>query len=186
MKENKKIIKCSILAVDGCFRSTFNTFWAAKSGWQQAHSILGLVVIVLCLLGATSPGMGQLMVGKMHGQWGVELMLSWDWWWCRRSWEGDKDITRPQFLQEARKQQGPQPECRRALRSSEFNLLQKTTCCLIVSRYQAITVCTQPAWFADSPWNCASEVIWQWSVKGRGEEGKATGEVLISTGVAPS
>lgn len=52
-----------------------------KQGYRK--KISSLVAFVPSLLGATSPGMGQEVVGKMLGQRGVELMLPWDqqrWW----------------------------------------------------------------------------------------------------------
>lgn len=47
------------------------------------------------------------MVGEMHGQWRVKLgpavVVAVGTGGGRRSWEGQKDITRAQFSQEARK-----------------------------------------------------------------------------------
>lgn len=49
---------------------------------QGDNKLINTQAFVLFLLETTSSGMGQLMVGKMHGHWGVELMLSWDQWLC--------------------------------------------------------------------------------------------------------
>lgn len=120
------------------WESSSHAFRAAKSGWQQAHQHPGFCPFPagnnLFRDGTTDGWKDARALGS-----GADALLG-PVVVCSASWEADKHIMRPQ------------PKCRRALRSIEFNLIQKITHCLTVSRYHVTTDCSQSEWFADSLW----------------------------------